>query len=96
MSIGRNYRLDLEKRLREINKSRENTLNLKILDDHSHLIKPSISTKRKKSKSKNKPDVQIDNSPGVVPLMVNHIYYCHFINFPNKFIYIYNLNFRIC
>lgn len=74
MSIGRNYRLDLEKCLRKINKSREKTLNLKILDDHSHMIKSTISTKSKKCKLKDKLDVQIDNSPGVVPLMVNRIY----------------------
>lgn len=71
MSIGRNYRLDLEKRLRKINKSREKTLNLKILDEQSHLIKPPIMIKSKKSKLKDKPDTQIYKSPGVVPLMVN-------------------------
>lgn len=76
MSIGRNYRLELEKRLRNINKSRENTLSLKILDEQCHLIKPPISFNTDKRKNK-KSDVKTKNvktpaaSAGVVPLMVN-------------------------
>ncbi|VVC42221.1 Dynein heavy chain, coiled coil stalk,P-loop containing nucleoside triphosphate hydrolase,Dynein heavy [Cinara cedri] len=70
MSIGRNYRLELEKRLRTINKSRENTLSIKILDEHRHLIKSPTILSRKKCKPKTKPNMNIGNnkSAGVVPL----------------------------
>lgn len=73
MSIGRNYRLGLEKRLREINHTREKSASWKILDEHGHLINNPNSHKSKKMKF-DKPDVKIENnkSSGVVPLAVNN------------------------
>lgn len=75
VSIGRNYRLKLEKKLRKINRSRENPLSLKILDEHCHLIKPPVSRVTKNSKSKLKPDMKIkeNKSSGVVPLAVSEL-----------------------
>lgn len=79
MSIGRNYRLELEKRLRKINQTRENTLSLKILDEHGHLLKPPISLCSKKRKSNDEFNIKIKknnkSSDGVVPLVVNKILY---------------------
>lgn len=75
MAIGRNYRLELENRLRTINQSRENTLSLKILDEHSHLIKPPTTLSKKickSSKDKHKMNLENNKSSGVVPLAVNH------------------------
>lgn len=77
MSIGRNYRLELEKRLRKINQTRENTLSMKILDEHGHIIKPPISLSAKKRKLNDKVNTKNKNnnksSDGVVPLVVNNI-----------------------
>lgn len=72
MSIGRNYRLELEKRLRKVNQSREKTKSLKILDDHRHLIKPPINSMNNKNKKKDEIDTKSKSkkSSGVVPLMV--------------------------
>lgn len=76
MSIGRNYRLELEKRLRTINQTRENTLSLKILDEHGHIIKPPVSMCRKKRKSNGESNIKSKknnkSSDGVVPLVVNY------------------------
>jgi len=71
MSIGRNYRLELDKKLREINKLRETTMSYKILDEDRHLLRHS----QKKSQSKIKKSQKINStadckSPGVVPLSV--------------------------
>lgn len=75
MSIGRNYRLELENHLRSINQIWENTLNLNILDEHSHLIKLPTILQRKKCKPKDKPKVNIQNNKSitVVPLAVNYL-----------------------
>lgn len=76
MSIGRNYRLELEKRLRKINQTRENTLSLKILDEYGHIIKPPVSLSTKKRKLNDKSNIKSKNnnksSDGVVPLVVNY------------------------
>lgn len=72
-SIGRNYRLELEKRLRKINQSREKTSSLKIMDEHGHLMKTPVLSIKKKCGSTNKPSAKVDknkSSAGVVPLMV--------------------------
>jgi dynein heavy chain, axonemal len=71
MSIGRNYRLTLDKKLREINELRETTISYKILDEDSHLLKYCL---RQKSESKKplKTNITNDNKcAGVVPLVVN-------------------------
>lgn len=88
MSIGRNYRLELEKRLRKINQSRENTLSLKILDDHSHLIKNPNSHRSKKMKydlSMKKTENNI--SSGVVPLVVNNFTFVLLLQHAFHFLY---------
>jgi len=75
MSIGRNYRLGLDKKLREINKLNETTMSIKILDEDHHLI----HCPRQKSKSKIKKPHKTNTTtadykcPGVVPLAVNKI-----------------------
>ncbi|XP_060849585.1 uncharacterized protein LOC132928738 [Rhopalosiphum padi] len=69
MSIGRNYRLTLDKKLREINELRETTKSYKILDEDSHLLKYCL---RQKSESKNPLKTNITNDykcAGVVPLV---------------------------
>lgn len=80
MSIGRNYRLELEKRLREINRSREHTLSLKILDEQHHLIRPpgAVNAKIRKlnaDKPEMKTKINQTSTAGVVPLMVSHNLY---------------------
>lgn len=71
MSIGRNYRLELEKLLRKVNQSRENTLSSKILDEHCHLIKrPDISNIKCKTKVISNTKTKTYKSSGVVPLIV--------------------------
>lgn len=76
MSIGRNYRLELEKHLRKINQSREQTISLKILDDHSQLINNPNSYKSKRMKyDMSAKKVENNISSGVVPLVVNKITY---------------------
>eukprot|EP00102_Acyrthosiphon_pisum_P024335 XP_016661545.1 PREDICTED: dynein heavy chain 3, axonemal-like [Acyrthosiphon pisum] len=70
MSIGRNYRLRLDKKLREINKLNETTMSIKILDEDRHLL----HCPRQKSKSKIKKPHKTNTTtpdykfPGVVPL----------------------------
>lgn len=75
MSIGRNYRLELQKRLRSINQSRENKLSLKILDEQCHLMKSPtvIKTKRYKKEDKFVEKTKSNTSPRVVDLMVEYI-----------------------
>jgi dynein heavy chain len=75
MSIGRNYRLELQKRLRSINQLRENKLSLKILDEQYHLMKTPIVVKTKKYKKEDKSvgKTKINTSPRVVDLRVKYI-----------------------
>jgi len=71
MSIGRNYRLELEERLRKIKLSGENILNSKTLDERQDHI---VSSNSKKRKSKNEPDIKTkknNKSSGFVSLGVN-------------------------
>ncbi|XP_050444028.1 dynein axonemal heavy chain 3-like [Adelges cooleyi] len=51
-SIGRNYRLQLERRLRKINEAREKGLKVKILDEHKHVVKDLLSGKYHEERSK--------------------------------------------
>lgn len=97
MSIGRNYRLELEKRLRAINRARELTLSLKILDEQSHLIRPPVLADIKKRKLKGdehgvKNMHKRMSPPGVVPLrvrsFVHRLYRLKQINIKGVFIYI--------
>lgn len=75
MAIGRNYRIEFERRIRNLNQSRERTLSSKIQDEHEHLIKPLQENKKRKCKdeskvkSKNHPRLNADN---LVPLGVNY------------------------
>lgn len=80
MSIGRNYRLELEKLLRKINRSREHRLSLKILDEQHHLIRPLGVVDAKihepnADKPKMKTKINRTSTAGVVPLMVSHNFY---------------------
>jgi len=71
MSIGRNYRLKLDKKLREINKLRETTISNKILGEDHHLLKYRPCQKNE-SKKPFKTDTTNDHQyTGVVPLAVN-------------------------
>lgn len=73
MSIGRNYRLELEKTLRKINKSRETTMSCKILDEDRHLLnRPRQKSESESHKTKITNDYQCT---GVVPLAVNKYMY---------------------
>jgi len=72
MSIGRNYRLELDKKLREINKSHETTMSYKVLDEDRHLIqrpRQKCQSKIKRPYTKN----TTTDYPGVVPLAVNQL-----------------------
>lgn len=69
MSIGRNYRLTLEKTLRKINKTRETTISCKILDEDRHLLnRPHQKGEFEPHKMKTTNDYKCT---GVVPLAVN-------------------------
>jgi len=69
MSIGRNYRLALEKTLRKINKSREMTISCKILDEDRHLLnRPRQKVESEPHKTNTTNDYKCT---GVVPLAVN-------------------------
>lgn len=75
MAIGRNYRVEFERRIRSLNQSRERTLSSKIQDEHEHLIKPLQESKKRKSK--NEPKVKPKKHPrsgadDLVPLGVNY------------------------
>jgi len=75
MSIGRNYRLALEKTLREINKSREMTMSCKILDEDRHLLnRPRQKGESEPYKTKSTNDYKCT---GVVPLAVNQYLYMY-------------------
>jgi len=81
MSIGRNYRLALEKTLRKINKSRETTMSCKILDEDRHLLnRPRQKVESEPQKTNTTNDYKCT---GVVPLAVNQ--YIIYIN--NNIIY---------
>jgi len=74
MSIGRNYRLELEKRLREIHTTRDNLSSLKIVDKRDNCTKPTVLLNSKKRKSKSEFDVETkknNKSSGFVSLAVN-------------------------
>lgn len=76
MSIGRNYRLELDKKLREINKLRETTMSYKVLDEDRHLLRHPQQKSQSKIKKSHKTISTADrNSPGVVPLSVNLLKY---------------------
>ncbi|XP_025198734.1 LOW QUALITY PROTEIN: dynein heavy chain 3, axonemal-like [Melanaphis sacchari] len=68
MSIGRNYRLKLDKKLREINELQETTISNKILDEDRHLLKYCL---RKTNESKKPLKTNTTNDykcTGIVPL----------------------------
>lgn len=75
MSIGRNYRLGLDKKLREINKLNETTMSIKILDEDRHLLHfPRQNSKSKIKKTHTTNTTTADYiCPGVVTLAVNQI-----------------------
>jgi len=74
MSIGRNYRLELDKILRENNKLRETTMSYKILDEDRHLLHRPCQKTKSKIKKPHKMNTTTDyKCPGVVPLAVNQL-----------------------
>jgi len=98
MSIGRNYRLELEKRLRDINRAREHTLSLKILDEQSHLMRPTALADIKKRKLKGdeygvKNVHKRTSPPGVVPLRVrSFVHRLQQVNIRGGGVYLDHLN----
>jgi len=73
MSIGRNYRLALEKTLRKVNQAREMTMSCKILDEDRHLLnRPLQKGEFESHKTKTTNDYKCS---GVVPLAVNQYIY---------------------
>lgn len=81
MSIGRNYRLELDKKLREINKSRETTMSYKILDEDRHLLRHPNQKSQSKIKKSHKTNSTTDcKNSGLVPLSVKLLTYYHYID----------------
>ncbi|XP_050529641.1 dynein axonemal heavy chain 3 isoform X2 [Daktulosphaira vitifoliae] len=66
MSIGRNYRLELEKYLHKNTRESYKTLNKRNFNDQGHFIK-SLTVKHKNNVSRNK-KIEKLHKPGIVPL----------------------------